>query len=850
MNNSNWVPATTDPAADRTFYQPEPSNTQPSATPTKRARISRACDTCRKKKIKCDVDSQHPCSTCKQYDWSCTFNDTAKKRGPPKGYIESLEQRLKRMEELLGRLQPADEHASPTQTPNGRDESPAASSPIDSEQQTTSKDKVVRYLGSSSGMYLVNDILKANHDRSNPNSPTQHPQPSTPPTVNNGTPPIQTTHIPSPSESYTALSFNNSTITLRAMNQYEDDMVLVREETESEAKQHQIHATQYGQLTALVPRTIQEALVKIYFEYPCTTLPVLDHDTFMRSFDSKDPNPISPLLVCAVCSYACYLVPTDHPIFQKSELPRDKVFDIFMARAIQCARSSYLLPQVETVQALVLLCAHPTHAGESYRNWIWSGMAVRMAQDLGLHRTVESCDPKKRDVLETRRLLWFSVYITDRWCCAAMGRPLAIADSDCDVELPNVDMPNEPGKYGMFVNLIKLSGILGEVLRRIYSPKAKSVGYQSALMEQTVLGLDRMLQEWYESVPAEFRITHEQLQSMKGFEYTQIDRFRSGGPLTLCYYAVVILLFRPFLVLEALPSSSFSNLHEMASRRCLEAARRAIDVARHVPIMDITRYGWNFAAYSVFQASLVHIYHCTSSDMAIAQTEKDYTRISMKECIIPMTKDFPSYPPVAQFLMNLLVLMKADPDLIDDVGAMSSANDKMPLPPQQQDQPPQPHQQQHAPSSGKNTLASANTTPPIQPSTRPPVPVMPTASSAQDLASTTNDLPSVSPMSVQQIVSNGNLSLSAPMSTSVPVVAPLSMPPPQPQQQAPWDLLSVALNQGPMPNNASNMVMTPATWQYLFSTAGVPFSTNTNNLSNLNPADEDGSFMDASGPFM
>ncbi|GAB7357999.1 hypothetical protein MBLNU230_g0165t1 [Neophaeotheca triangularis] len=68
----------------------------------KRRRIARACDMCRKKKIKCD-GKEPKCSHCQNYKTECIFTQVEKKRNPPKGakYIESLENRLGRMESLL-----------------------------------------------------------------------------------------------------------------------------------------------------------------------------------------------------------------------------------------------------------------------------------------------------------------------------------------------------------------------------------------------------------------------------------------------------------------------------------------------------------------------------------------------------------------------------------------------------------------------------------------------------------------------------------------------------------------------------------------------------------------------------
>ncbi|KAF9001492.1 fungal-specific transcription factor domain-containing protein [Cyathus striatus] len=74
----------------------------------KKRRIQRACDICRRKKIRCD-GVQMPgnrCSNCIAYNFECTYVEAAKKRGPPKGYVESLENRLVKLEKLLRRICP------------------------------------------------------------------------------------------------------------------------------------------------------------------------------------------------------------------------------------------------------------------------------------------------------------------------------------------------------------------------------------------------------------------------------------------------------------------------------------------------------------------------------------------------------------------------------------------------------------------------------------------------------------------------------------------------------------------------------------------------------------------------
>lgn len=57
--------------------------------PRKRSKVSRACDECRRKKVKCDASSENGeelCSNCRRSNMNCLFSRVPQKRGPSKGY--------------------------------------------------------------------------------------------------------------------------------------------------------------------------------------------------------------------------------------------------------------------------------------------------------------------------------------------------------------------------------------------------------------------------------------------------------------------------------------------------------------------------------------------------------------------------------------------------------------------------------------------------------------------------------------------------------------------------------------------------------------------------------------------
>lgn len=87
----------------------------------KRAKVTRACDECRRKKIRCDAESETPgiqCSACKRADQVCDFRRAPQKRGPSKGYIKELAERVNRLENS-GATPPDMQYAPVIHDPSG-----------------------------------------------------------------------------------------------------------------------------------------------------------------------------------------------------------------------------------------------------------------------------------------------------------------------------------------------------------------------------------------------------------------------------------------------------------------------------------------------------------------------------------------------------------------------------------------------------------------------------------------------------------------------------------------------------------------------------------------------------------
>ncbi|KAF2150952.1 hypothetical protein K461DRAFT_228550 [Myriangium duriaei CBS 260.36] len=78
---------------------------KPSAPMQKRRRVTRACDECRRKKIKCD--GKQPCTHCTVYSYDCTYDQPSnRRRNPVPAYVEALEARVHLAEGLIQMIAP------------------------------------------------------------------------------------------------------------------------------------------------------------------------------------------------------------------------------------------------------------------------------------------------------------------------------------------------------------------------------------------------------------------------------------------------------------------------------------------------------------------------------------------------------------------------------------------------------------------------------------------------------------------------------------------------------------------------------------------------------------------------
>ncbi|KAK8093150.1 uncharacterized protein PG998_014551 [Apiospora kogelbergensis] len=182
-----------------------------------------------------------------------------------------------------------------------------------------------------------------------------------------------------------------------------------------------------------LPEEVFMAVIDSYFAY-CQNQPYsFFHEQNFRQRLSKQAIPKH--LVLAVIATAVRFC--SHPYFASRELKMsieyaNKSWKLIVSDCFTVGKAA----EVSVVQTIALLGLFDFTAGRLRHGsaWVKVGLAVRMAQDCGL--MLENATYLPYAEQEERRRVFWSVYLLDRLVSCGRGRPPAIVDASCHVQVP------------------------------------------------------------------------------------------------------------------------------------------------------------------------------------------------------------------------------------------------------------------------------------------------------------------------------------------------------------------------------------------------------------------------------
>ncbi|KAI0360889.1 hypothetical protein OH77DRAFT_1393127 [Trametes cingulata] len=544
----------------------------------KRPKLQRACDLCRKKKSDGTEMPNGRCSKCISYGVDCTY-DSVNRRPSTRNYVELLESRLQKMEELVDKLQPKgqtnqeDHNAGVDGTPPAHSPEPAPPNqgaaastlppppfsmpspaecsdldPSDDEMEASRKlvssfrqfslrPITMRYHGKSSGMMLLQAAVDMKKECTGlegqdlmplpPSSYAQNPAMCAPPFFADDLPP----------------------------------------------------------LTEFPPPELMKTLVDAYFAEMNAYMPALHRPLFERQmeegFHLRDPG--FGAIVLLVCANGARFV-EDPWIADLGEPEADPPGWKYFQQVEKARKSLFAPSTLYDLQKCVLMSEYLGSFGSPHHCWTVVGLGLRIAQDMGVHRQKTYSVIGKTEGELRRRSFWCLI-IFDRIVSFGLGRPCALQEEDFDVapvaecddeywdtedeENPFKQPPGKPAKAA-FVNCFnRLVQILAFASRTIYSINKSKVlmGFVGQEWEERIVAeLDSLLNKWVDTVPDHLRWDPHR---------EDILFLNQSTVLYSQYYQHQIFVHRPFL-----PSTrkSDSRLSLPSLAICTNAARCCVHI--------------------------------------------------------------------------------------------------------------------------------------------------------------------------------------------------------------------------------------------------------------------------------
>lgn len=242
------------------------------------------------------------------------------------------------------------------------------------------------------------------------------------------------------------------------------------------------------------------SLAKTFFTHLGCNYPFLNERKFMSMLKEKR---VESILVDAICSLAARFSDSSILTGGNEKMPRTERGQIFAQRAKQATVDTFPCPTVGAVQACLLMAYEGFGANQDSALWMYLGLAIRMALDLGLqkrvgiqyqgeqdpwntqqrHQTPGSQSPhdkrsqadtpsqEEQKELEQERIdTFWAVFVLDRVISSGTGRPVTLRDEDFELAFPEPILNPTlqwPTPFPILLEIIHLYGRVSDLLNNI-----------------------------------------------------------------------------------------------------------------------------------------------------------------------------------------------------------------------------------------------------------------------------------------------------------------------------------------------------------------------------------------------
>ncbi|EJD52017.1 hypothetical protein AURDEDRAFT_158861 [Auricularia subglabra TFB-10046 SS5] len=397
----------------------------------------------------------------------------------------------------------------------------------------------------------------------------------------------------------------------------------------------------------LPPRDQQEHLLELYFTYVHPQLPVVAKFQFLEDFRARSESPYnevdSPASMPSTSSrklafqkvptlllLAMFALASRYSNLEQPLPPEGTMWDAgdsYLEDAKTVLNKVYASSRLSTCQALLLMSYREIGIGAMAQAWLYVGMAVRMAQDLGLNRSFDKwrggTSLFTAPEIQLRRRTWYACVIMDRYVSTYIGRPLAIYERDFDTPLPTeeeheeqelwnhhpslaqdlehnkymeksdyIPVPSRP--IACFNAAATLASLISCIVQSLYSIRSPN----SAARQAEADNLEKRLDKWYLELPDHLRYD------------PSVRKLPIPPPhvmtLNMNYWTAVLLLHRPFIHFKTHEASDDASSLK-AWDLCMRAATHISSILAVYNENFCLKRSAAFLSYYIFSAGIMHV---------------------------------------------------------------------------------------------------------------------------------------------------------------------------------------------------------------------------------------------------
>ncbi|KXT18502.1 hypothetical protein AC579_2285 [Pseudocercospora musae] len=383
--------------------------------------------------------------------------------------------------------------------------------------------------------------------------------------------------------------------------------------------------------SAVPPSELITHLANTFFTHLGCNYPFLQRERFLRDLEEKQ---VDPVLVDAVCALAARF--STHSLLTQSaghdgeKSTPAEYGHAFAQRAKTALTDTFPCPTVAAAQAALLLAYNEFGEQRDSGLWMYLGISIRMAQDLGLHKTEglrymgkdgptpkvvkqqqrdgartgvpykesslnredgkeakpgkEQTPEEEKDAEETKQVerervdTFWAIFFLDRVVSSGTGRRSTLRDKDIELSFPCMEQPNNKSEYpAPFPALIRIVHLYGRVADLLNS--LKEATDITADTPKRLAAMESQVTQFYQGLSLKLHFDAVNFQHyMKAGEGTNFVL------LHFWFHTLIVLLHQPTLLMTF--SGRMLKLFPNSQQLSMSSAKTIADILSYSQLMD------------------------------------------------------------------------------------------------------------------------------------------------------------------------------------------------------------------------------------------------------------------------